>query len=39
MSPARTRPDGELLVIFSRPGERDEAIVVPTLNVPVRPRF
>jgi hypothetical protein len=26
---ARTRPEGELLVIFSRIGERDEAIVVP----------
>jgi hypothetical protein len=26
---ARTRPEGELLVIFSRSGERDEALVVP----------
>jgi hypothetical protein len=27
--PARTRPETELLVIFSRDGERDEALVVP----------
>jgi orotidine-5'-phosphate decarboxylase len=29
MCPARTRRDGELLVIFSRSGENDEALVVP----------
>jgi hypothetical protein len=29
MSPARTRPEGELIVIFSRAGENDEALVVP----------
>jgi orotidine-5'-phosphate decarboxylase len=28
--PARTRPEGELLVIFSRDGERDEALVAPS---------
>jgi hypothetical protein len=27
--PARTRPEGELLVIFSRNGERDDARLVP----------
>jgi hypothetical protein len=26
---ARARPEGELLVIFSRAGEKDEALVVP----------
>ena len=27
--PARTRTEGELLVIFSRDGERDDARIVP----------